>query len=159
MTHHYFKSALSLLAGTAIGLSALTAPAFAEWTGGDGQPTNPLPCTGEASAPAAIDYNGGSPKDSPDRAGQSLRVVDIPKLVGIGYFNATSAGVAEAAGELGTVEATTDGPAQANIDDQITLIDNDITLGRWHSVCRQRSCCDCPRAAQGAGCGDQRCRL
>jgi ABC-type sugar transport system substrate-binding protein len=56
-------------------------------------------------------------------------VVDVPKLVGIGYFNATTAGVAEAAKELGTVDATTDGPAQANIDDQITLIDNYITSG------------------------------
>lgn len=86
MTLHYCKTALTLLASAAIGVSTLTAPAFAEWTGGDGQPTNPLPCEGDAPAPAAMDYNGASPKNSPDRAGQPMRVVDIPKLIGVGYL-------------------------------------------------------------------------
>ena len=80
-----------------------------------------------AAAAVATEYNGGTPSGASDKG--DLRVVVVPKLVGIGYFNATTAGVAEAAKELGTVEATTDGPAQANIDDQITLIDNYITSG------------------------------
>ena len=53
----------------------------------------------------------------------------MPKLVGIGYFNATSKGIADAAKELGNMDARTDGPSKANIDDQITLIDNYITSG------------------------------
>jgi rhamnose transport system substrate-binding protein len=53
----------------------------------------------------------------------------VPKLVGIGYFAATTAGMQEAAKELGNVQVTTDGPTEANIDDQITFIDNYITRG------------------------------
>jgi rhamnose transport system substrate-binding protein len=55
--------------------------------------------------------------------------VDVPKLIGIGYFNATSKGIADAAKELGNVDAKTDGPTQANIDQQITFLDNYITSG------------------------------
>jgi ABC-type sugar transport system substrate-binding protein len=53
----------------------------------------------------------------------------VPKLIGIGYFNATSKGIADAAKEMGNVDAKTDGPTQANIDQQITFIDNYITSG------------------------------
>ena len=58
-----------------------------------------------------------------------ISIVDVPKLIGIGYFNATAKGVAEGAKDLGSVTAKTDGPTKANIDDQITLIDNYITSG------------------------------
>jgi ABC-type sugar transport system substrate-binding protein len=61
--------------------------------------------------------------------GKKITVVDIPKLIGIGYFNATSKGIQDAAAELGNVEAKTDGPTKANIDEQITFIDNYITSG------------------------------
>jgi len=74
-------------------------------------------------------YDGGSPTNAPDRKGKTLNVVDVPKLVGIGYFNATSKGIADAAKELGNVDAKTDGPTKANIDEQITFIDNYITSG------------------------------
>ena len=53
----------------------------------------------------------------------------MPKLIGIGYFAATTAGMAQAADELGNVKVSTDGPTEANIDDQITFIDNYITQG------------------------------
>ena len=53
----------------------------------------------------------------------------MPKLIGIGYFNATSKGIADGAKELGNVDAKTDGPTKANIDEQITFIDNYITSG------------------------------
>ena len=53
----------------------------------------------------------------------------MPKLIGIGYFNATSKGMQDAAEELGNVTVTTDGPTKANIDEQITFIDNYITRG------------------------------
>ena len=53
----------------------------------------------------------------------------MPKLIGIGYFNATSKGMQDAAKELGNVTVTTDGPTKANIDEQITFIDNYVTRG------------------------------
>ncbi len=53
----------------------------------------------------------------------------MPKLIGIGYFNATSKGIQDAAKELGNVTATTDGPTEAKIDEQIKFIDNYITRG------------------------------
>ena len=61
--------------------------------------------------------------------GKPIKVVDVPKLIGIGYFDATSKGIAEAAKELGNVDAKTDGPTKANIDEQVTFIDNYITSG------------------------------
>ena len=101
------------------------------WAGGDDLPTNPLPCTPDeaAPAPAAMDFNGGTAVNPPDKAGQPITVVDIPKLIGIGYFNATAKGMQEAAAELGNVEVINDGPTNANIDEQITFIDNYITQG------------------------------
>jgi ABC-type sugar transport system substrate-binding protein len=50
-------------------------------------------------------------------------------LIGIGYFNATSKGMQDAAKELGNVKVTTDGPTEAKIDEQIKFIDNYITRG------------------------------
>lgn len=121
--------AKAILFSAAAALTIAAGPAAAQWVGGDGAATNPLPCDGSAATLASVPYNGGIPANEGAKAGQQLRVVDVPKLVGIGYFNATSLGVQQAAQELGNVEATTDGPAQANIDDQITLIDNYITSG------------------------------
>jgi ABC-type sugar transport system substrate-binding protein len=110
-----------MLAGGAMADSA--------WTGGDSLPTNPLACDATPGTAAAAPYNGGSPTGAPDRKGKKITVVDIPKLIGIGYFNATSKGIAAAAKELGNVDVKTDGPTKANIDDQITFIDNYITSG------------------------------
>lgn len=99
------------------------------WMGADELPTNPLACDATAGKVEAKPYDGGQPTNAPDRKGKTLTVVDVPKLVGIGYFNATSKGIADAAKEMGTMNAKTDGPSKANIDDQITLIDNYITSG------------------------------
>jgi ABC-type sugar transport system substrate-binding protein len=99
------------------------------WTGGDDLATSPLACSGSSPAPAAVPYDGGSVTNAPDLKGKPISIVDVPKLIGIGYFNATSSGVAEAAKDLGNVTAKTDGPTKANIDDQITVIDNYITSG------------------------------
>ena len=111
-----------------MGLVAMQARA-ATWTGGDDLPTNPLPCTGPAPAPAAKPYDGGQPTNPPNLKGKKISLVDVPKLIGIGYFNATSKGIADGAKELGSVDAKTDGPTKANIDEQITFIDNYITQG------------------------------
>jgi rhamnose transport system substrate-binding protein len=119
----------SLLIAAAMTLMGGTAMAQSAWTGGDDLPTNPLACDGTPGTAEAKAYDGGEPQNAPDRKGKPIKVVDIPKLIGIGYFNATSKGIAEAAKELGDVEAKTDGPTQANIDQQISFIDNYITSG------------------------------
>lgn len=110
-------------------VSVFAAPAYAQWQGADDLPTNPLPCDGGAGTVMAKDYDGGQPTNPPDLAGKEITLVDVPKLIGIGYFAATTKGQAEAAAELGNVKVTTDGPTEANIDDQITFIDNYITQG------------------------------
>jgi rhamnose transport system substrate-binding protein len=78
---------------------------------------------------AAGGYDGGMAVDAPDLAGQPITLIDIPKLIGIGYFNATSAGIAEAAAELGNVTVTTDGPTEGDIVQQIEFIERYITQG------------------------------
>ena len=113
----------------ALSFSTSLSHAQSAWTGGDDLPTNPLACDATPATPVSKPYDGGEPTNAPDRKGKTLKVVDVPKLVGIGYFNATSKGIADAAKEMGTMDAKTDGPSKANIDDQITLIDNYITSG------------------------------
>jgi rhamnose transport system substrate-binding protein len=118
----------SVLAAAA--LTLVSGTAFAQtWTGGDDLPTSPLACDGTPATAEAKPYDGGAPTNAPDRKGQQITVVDVPKLIGIGYFNATSKGIADAAAELGNVTVSTDGPTRANIDEQITFIDNYITSG------------------------------
>jgi len=139
-----FKKVFAILLVTLL-LSVALVPAQAQdaarWDGADDLPTNPLDCPsaeGEemaAEAPAdeemmeAPEYDGGQAQNAPDLAGENIVLVDVPKLIGIGYFNATSLGMQQAAEELGNVTVTTDGPTEANIDDQITFIDNYITQG------------------------------
>lgn len=113
----------------ALSFSTSLSHAQSAWTGGDDLPTNPLACDATPATPVAKPYDGGVPTNAPDRKGKTIKVVDVPKLVGIGYFNATSKGIADAAKEMGNMDAKTDGPSKANIDDQITLIDNYITSG------------------------------
>ncbi|MGN6534794.1 MAG: autoinducer 2 ABC transporter substrate-binding protein [Mesorhizobium sp.] len=113
----------------ALSFSTSLSHAQSAWTGGDDLPTNPLACDATPATAEAKPYDGGQPTNPPHRKGKTLTVVDVPKLVGIGYFNATSKGIADAAKEMGTMNAKTDGPSKANIDDQITLIDNYITSG------------------------------
>ena len=108
-----------------LGLMSGTAFAASAWTGGDDLPTSPLACDGTPAAATAKPYDGGEPTGAPDRKGKKITVVDVPKLIGIGYFNATSKGIADAAAELGNVDAKADGPTKANIDEQITFIDDD----------------------------------
>lgn len=120
------KPTLALLAVTAM---AGTAMAQDRWDGADDLPTNPLACDGSPGEVAAKPYDGGQPTGAPDLSGQEITLVDVPKLVGIGYFAATTEGMRQAAEELGNVNVSTDGPTEANIDDQITFIDNYVTQG------------------------------
>lgn len=124
-----------------LGAVTMALPAQAQdkpWDGADDLPVSPLACgvadaaaTPDAMMPEAtpIAYDGGQPTNAPDKAGQPITLVDVPKLIGIGYFNATAKGIQDAAKELGNVTVKTDGPTQANIDQQITFIDNYITQG------------------------------
>ena len=118
--------------GVALGTTLLASTAMAQsrWDGADELPVNPLAC-GEGAAPAvaAKPYDGGVPTNPPDRAGKPITVVDVPKLIGVGYFAATTKGMADAAAEMGNATFTTDGPTKANIDEQITFIDNYVTRG------------------------------
>jgi ABC-type sugar transport system substrate-binding protein len=114
---------------------SLAALGFAQWAGGDDLPTNPLPCGDEAgAAPVAKDYDGGQATSAPDMMGQNIVLVDVPKLVGIGYFAATTLGMQQAAEELGNVTVTTDAPTEANIDDQIAVISSYIAGGEINGI-------------------------
>lgn len=66
---------------------------------------------------------GGSRSDE-----SVLRIGMIPKLVGIGYFDATQRGAEEAAAEL-DVKLTFDGPTEARTEDQIKIIDGWLAQG------------------------------
>ncbi|HUN05969.1 MAG TPA: substrate-binding domain-containing protein [Aggregatilineales bacterium] len=128
----------TLLVMCAILVLGVVVPAAAQdrWDGADDLPVNPLACPvaegetpEEPAAAEPVPYNGGQPANAPDLAGQDIVAVDVPKLVGIGYFAATTLGQQQAAEELGNVSVTTDAPTEANIDDQIAVIDNYITQG------------------------------
>jgi ABC-type sugar transport system substrate-binding protein len=120
------------IASVATTLSLIASVSYAadRWDGSDELDVSPLGCeAGAAPTVVAKDYDGGQPNGAPDRAGKEITVMDVPKLIGIGYFAATTQGMEEAAAELGNVNVTTDGPTEANIDDQITFLDNFITQG------------------------------
>ncbi len=142
------RSLLALTVVVAILLSAVmpaATPTQAQekrWDGADTLPVNPLECgmagaasaatasaATQAAAPTAKKYDGGQPTNPPDLKGKPITLVDVPKLVGIGYFAATTQGQQEAAKELGSVTVTTDAPTEANIDKQVSFIDNYITKG------------------------------
>ncbi len=128
------KFSLRMFASLALALFGLS---FAQsWDGADSLPTNPLAC-GEGAgggAMAALDYNGGQTMNAPDMMGQAINLIDVPKLVGIGYFAATTLGQQQAAEELGNVTVTTDAPTEANIDDQIAVIESYIASGNINGI-------------------------
>lgn len=72
------------------------------WDGADDLPVNPLDCPvadgemtedeGDEEMMEMPEYNGGVAQNAPDKAGQDIVLVDIPKLIGIGYFDATALG-------------------------------------------------------------------
>lgn len=82
---------------------------------------------------AGDSYDGGQPTNPKDLKGKKIVLADVPKLIGIGYFAATTKGQAEAAAELTKnglpTEVTTDAPTEAAIQKQIEFIDNAISRG------------------------------
>jgi rhamnose transport system substrate-binding protein len=118
------------------------------WDGADDLPVNPLACgMGDAEEPdmeateeateevaEAPEYDGGQATDAPDLAGQPIVLVDVPKLIGIGYFDATHLGMQQAAEELGNVTVIQGGTTEANIDDQVADIANYIAGGEINGI-------------------------
>src|SRR4051794_41844230 len=95
-------------------LLASSAMAAGRWDGADELPVNPLACGGGAAAAvAAKPYDGGQPKGAANLSGKPITAVDVPKLIGIGYFKPTTKGVEETAQEAGNVTGSTHGPTQA----------------------------------------------
>ena len=114
----------------ALSLTAGGATAAGKWDGADDLPTSPLACDAcPAAAGGGQPYEDGQPTNRARHAGKDITLVDVPKLIGIGYFNATSKGMQDAAKELGNIKVMTDGPTEAKIDEQIKFIDNYITRG------------------------------
>jgi hypothetical protein len=64
-------------------------------------------------------YNGGQATNPKDLKGKKVVLADVPKLIGIGYFNATSKGIAEGCADLTKnglpTEVTTDAPTVGDI--------------------------------------------
>src|SRR4030081_1050054 len=58
-------------------------------------------------------YDGGQPANSKDLKGKKAVLADIPKLIGIGYFNATAKGIAEGGAGLTKAGLTTVVPTEA----------------------------------------------
>jgi ABC-type sugar transport system substrate-binding protein len=132
------KKPLVLGLGMTLVLAVAITPMSAQerrWDGADDLPVNPLACPGAEMTMEATEemempeYDGGLAQNAPDKAGQPITLVDVPKLIGIGYFDATALGMQQAAEELGNVTVITDGPTEANIDDQITVIENYLAQG------------------------------
>ena len=127
------RKSIVLLTTLALTLgSVASVSAQDRWDGRDDLPTSPLACPGSDEVVEPLEsgtYDGGQPVDAPDLAGQPITLIDLPKLIGIGYYAATTKGMEEAAAELGNVEVSTDGPTAANIDEQVQFIDNYITRG------------------------------
>jgi rhamnose transport system substrate-binding protein len=119
---------LAVLAACGAGLGS--PGAAAAWLGADDLPTRPLACDrGEAEAAAPRPYDGGVPVEMPPRAGEPITVVDVPRIVGVGYYDAAAAGMREAAEELGTVEVKVDGPTQISTARQVAALEDHVTAG------------------------------
>ena len=101
------------------------------WTGGDDLPTNPLACDGSAARRArqATMTAARRPARPTARARRS-RSSTCRSSIGVGYFAADDQGHGrKRPRNSATSTVTTDGPTEANIDEQITFIDNYITHG------------------------------
>lgn len=140
---------LTIILMLSIQLVPLAAQDEERWDGADDLPVNPLSCgmgdeemsddseamdDGEEEMMEMPEYNGGTPVDAPDLAGADLVLVDVPKLIGIGYFDATHQGMQEAAEELGNVTVIQGGTTEANIDDQVADIENYIAGGEVNGI-------------------------
>ncbi len=98
------------------------------WDGADNQPTDPLACGPlQTTEPAPSRFDGGQAIDPPQRAGQTINLVNIPPMAGSSYFDAVAQGMQFAARELGNVSLVTDAPGEANSSDQVIYVDNYVS--------------------------------
>ncbi len=118
------------------------------WDGADDLDVNPLECgmddmdedadseedEEDEEMEEGVEYDGGQPTDAPNLAEEDIVLVDVPKLIGIGYFDATHLGMQQAAEELGNVTVIQGGTTEANIDDQVADIENYIAGGEINGV-------------------------
>ena len=91
-------------------------------------------CGGAPSTPAGgetspeVNTAGGTAPEATAAAGKKLTIGVMPKLIGIGYFNATERGAKAAGEELGvTVEFN--GPEQPDVTQQAQMVETWITRG------------------------------
>ena len=77
-------------------------------------PTEPgvVPKPGPVASQAGKDTDAGKASD----AQSGIRVLMVPKIKGIDYFNACEKGAKEAADELGGIDLTFDGPTSRMLD-------------------------------------------
>jgi rhamnose transport system substrate-binding protein len=68
-------------------------------------------------------WEAGIAQGAPDRSGRHILIKDVPKLIGVPYFSATSRGMRQAAEELGNVTVQTDAPTEARVEWQIQFIE------------------------------------
>ena len=84
-------------------------------------------------AHSADKYDGGQPANPKDLKGKKVVIADVPKVIGIGYFDATSKGIKAGADDLTKsgvdFEVTSDAPTEADIGKQIEFLDNAISRG------------------------------
>ena len=82
-----------------------------------------------AAAAAPKTYDGGQPTNAPNKAGKEITAGRRAEADRHRLLQRDQQGHPDAAKELGNVKATTDGPTEAKIDEQIKFIDNYITKG------------------------------
>lgn len=80
----------------------------------------------EKTEAAKQDNNASSGSDT--AAGKKYKIVIMPKLVGIPYFNASETGAKQAGEDLG-VEVTYTGPTKADAAEQVKMLEDLISKG------------------------------
>jgi rhamnose transport system substrate-binding protein len=113
----------SLACATLLALVLLVLVCGCPKTGDTGSSTGVTAQPAKAG-PAGTKADAGKPATG----GKALRVVMIPKLKGIDFFNACEKGAQEAAKELG-VDLTFDGPTESKVELQTQLVDTFVDKG------------------------------
>ena len=108
--------AITLILALLLALVSMPLSAQDRWDGSDDLEVNPLACgMGDEMMDDdddmdedmdMMEYDGGMVAMGDDMAGADIVVIDVPKLIGIGYFGATTLGQQQAAEELGNVSAS-----------------------------------------------------
>jgi ABC-type sugar transport system substrate-binding protein len=90
---------------------------------------------GDVSTPEQAQSETPESEPEPVAEDDKVKIVVMPKLVGIDYYNAVEKGVNQAAQELGDkVEVTWLGPTEATVDKQIEMLET-IILDKPDVIC------------------------